>query len=570
MRYSHLFTKTLTQVPKDVRAPSHRLLLQAGYLRQVSQGLFSLTPLGMLVSRNIKRIIHQEMVALGGQEVSVPLVNPRDLWVSSGRDELIERDMVRFRDRAGRRMVLSPTHEEAMVELVRQGVRSYRDLPVFIYQFQTKFRDEERPRCGLVRAREFVMKDAYSFHRTFADLNGFFPRVFGAYRRIFDRCHVPVIAAQAGVGYMGGDRSYEFLMKSNCGDDFLIQCDTCDYAANEEVAVGIKDLVQEAPRPMYEVEAATHRSLNAVRQFLELPRSRMLKAMAYRSKKTVVMAVVRGDHEVSEEKLSQIVGAPIYGRATADQLAAAGLIGPWLSPVALPDEAQGRIDVVVDDAVADSSNLLAGANTASFVYADANFGRDFGGDYVADIVRIPEGTECKHCNGGRLVRERAMELGNIFRLGDYYTRSMNFSVLDDGGRAIYPKMGSYGIGVGRLMAAVVDANRDERGIRWPMELAPYHVFLMSIGKSLSVRALVDEIYEELGPTVLLDDRHESISHKLKDADLLGIPIRVVTSRESVDSGTVEVALRGQTSTYRVARDELVATIRSFVEERADV
>jgi prolyl-tRNA synthetase len=567
MRYSRLFTKTLTQVPKSVKSPSYRLLMQAGFVRPVSQGLFSMTPLGMRIMRNLKRIIHQEMQALGGQEVLTPIVNPREMWVQSGRDGLIEKDMVRFTDRGGRELVLAPTHEEAMVELVRYGLRSYRDLPVFLYQFQTKIRDEERPRCGTVRAREFVMKDAYSFHRTFTDLNNFFPKVFAAYTRIFQRCNVPVIPAQAGVGYMGGERSYEFLMPSRCGDDFLVQCTECDYAANEEVAIGVKEHHQDPPLPFVREEVAGAHSLNTAARSLSVPRERVLKAMVFRSGESLIMAVVRGDHEVSEEKLAVVIGRPIHGRATQEQLTEHGLSGPWLSPLNLPDAARTRgIEVAIDDGAADSSNLFAGVNERGVVARNANFGRDFGADRVADIISVPEGAPCIHCNHGTLNRMRVMELGNIFRLGDFYTRAMKLRVLDEGSGTVYPQMGSYGIGLGRLMAAIVDANRDDGGIIWPMEIAPFKVFLMSIGKSLSVRDMVDRVYEDLGPDVLLDDRHESISHKLKDADLLGIPVRVVVSRESVDTGMVEVALRDQPDTYRVHEHELAGTIISIVKE----
>ncbi|MFP4153372.1 MAG: proline--tRNA ligase, partial [Alkalispirochaeta sp.] len=570
MRYSGLFTKTLRQVPGRVRAPSYRLLLQGGFVRSVGKGLFSYTPLGMRVVQKITAIVREEMERLGGQEVLVPLVNPRELWISSGRDTLIERDMVRFRDRGGRDLVLSPTHEEAMVELMRSSARSYRDLPQFLYQFQTKFRDEEKTRCGLVRAREFVMKDAYSFHRSFTDLNGFFPKVFAAYREIFRRCGVLVTAAQGGVGYMGGQRSYEFLMPSECGDDYLVSCDHCSYAANEDVATGEKSALQEALRPLRTIEVPEQRSLTEVCELLELPRSRLLKAMLYRTFDRYVMAVVRGDQEVSEEKLGAVLDTSVVGPARSDQLRDLQVPGPWLSPMDLPETARDRITIVIDDGCADAGNLLAAGNVPGVVFADANFGRDFEADHVADITRIHDGARCRVCGAGTLHRTRAMELGNMFRLGELYTRRMNYWVSDEDGRKTFPHMGSYGIGIGRLLAAVVDANHDDRGIVWPPELAPYTVFLMSIGKSLPVRDAVEEIYAELGEGVLYDDRRESISHKLKDADLLGIPLRVIVSRDAVQEGYVEVGIRRDGRTQRVHREELVSTIRMLLEEYAGV
>lgn len=570
MRYSELFTKTLRQVPGRVRAPSHRLLLQGGFVRPVSKGLFSYTPLGVRVLHRITAIIREEMNRLGGQEVLVPVVNPREMWIESGRDHLIERDMIRFKDRAGRDLVLAPTHEEAMVELMRSGARSYRDLPQFLYQFQTKFRDEAKTRCGLVRAREFVMKDAYSFHRSFAELNNFFPRVFAAYNEVFRRCGVSVIAAQAGVGYMGGRRSYEFLLPSECGDDFLVRCNQCGYAANEDVAIGQKWSHQETPLPLRSVEVPERHSLTVVRQLLEVPRSKMLKSMLYRGLDGYVMAVVRGDQEVSEEKLGSVVGTPIIGPAQKEQLDELGLLGPWLAPIEIPASAGPHLTIVIDDACAESSNMLTASNKAGRVYVDANFGRDFDADWVSDITRIPHGATCRHCGSGTLERVKSMELGNIFRLGDFYTRKMNYWVREEDGKKTFPHMGSYGIGLGRLMAGIVDANRDEQGIIWPPEIAPFRVYLMSIGKSLPVRDTVEAIYEELGDQVLFDDRHESISHKLKDAELLGIPLRVIVSRDAVQEGYVEVGIRRDGRTQRVHRSELVATIDALLTEDTDV
>ncbi|TVR74469.1 MAG: proline--tRNA ligase [Spirochaetaceae bacterium] len=571
MLYSRLFGKSVRQVPRDARATSYRLLLQGGFVRSLGQGLFTFTPLGMRVVKNIKHVIRQEMEEIGAQEVLAPLVNPREIWEESGRDELIEEAMIRFQDRKGHRLVLAPTHEEAMVELVRQGIRSYRDLPIILYQIQSKFRDEARVRCGLVRTREFIMKDAYSFHSTFTDLNGFFPRMFATYRSIFQRCRVPVIPAQAGVGYMGGDRSYEFLMPCECGDDYLIQCDTCGYAANEEVAVGDCPVHEGETHPIEAVEAPPEddmRSLNALRQYLEIPRSRMAKAMLYRAADAVVMAVVRGDHEVSEEKLTQVLKKPILGRAGDDILAELQVPGPWLSPIDLPR--RDRVHVVVDEVLAAETSLFAGCNRPGAGYVNARFGRDFTADRVADVIRVPEGSGCRHCSDGTLRRMRAMELGNVFRLGTFYTQAMNLHVNDEHGRRVFPHMGSYGIGIGRLLAAVVEANHDERGIVWPPELAPFSVFLMSIGKSLSVRRTADELYRDLQGFTLYDDRYESISHKLKDADLLGIPIRVVVSRESVSEGLVEVARRTGAEPIKVPREDLVATIRTLLEELEDV
>ncbi len=566
MRYSQLFPKTMRSVTGTVKSRSYRLLLRGGFVRPLSTGLFSYTPLGMRVIRNIKRIMHQEMDVLGGQEVLVPVVNPVEIWSASGRDEMVGAGMVHFHDRSGRCFILAPTHEEAMVELVRASIRSYRDLPAFLYQYQIKYRDEERPRCGPIRAREFIMKDAYSFHRSFSELNNFFPRVFAAYRRIFERCGVSVTAAQAGVGYMGGELSYEFLMPAECGDDYLVRCSNCDYAANEDVAVGTKEIDRLPPQSLELHKGADGDGLVTVANGLAVSPRGAIKTMLFRTSDRFVMAIVRGDHRVSEEKLAQIMDRPIIGRAGSEDLESLGLQGPWLSPLDLPPEAREQLYIVADDAVIDGSNFLAGTNSPGDYYLNVNFGRDVEVDRVADVARAPEGAACVHCGEGVLRRERAMELGNIFRLGDFYSRRMDFSIPDENGKPIYPLMGSYGIGLGRLMSAIVAANNDERGIIWPVALAPYQVFLMSIGKAVTVRRVVEDLYERLGHNALFDDRHASIGRKFKDADLLGIPIRVVVAAEAISAGTVEIATRDRSESLNVPIEDVVATVDRLLRE----
>jgi len=557
MRYSQLLAKTLRETPETVKAASYQLLLRGGFIRPLAQGLYSFLPLGQRVIRNVKRIISEEMEALGGQEVAVPLVNPLDIWNRSGRDELIHGDMVQFSDRIGHNLVLSPTHEEAMVELVRASLHSYRDLPVFLFQFQSKFRDEERPRCGLVRTKEFLMKDGYSFHRSFTDLNNFFPRMFAAYTRIFERCGVPVTAAQAGVGYMGGDRSFEFLMASECGDDYLVECENCGYKANTEVAVGVKDIEAGAPLEMEKVYTPGCRNMSRLGSYLELPGRKLAKSMVFATSRGLVMAVVRGDHEVSLEKLSQAVKLPILRFATVEELTEAGLVPGYFSPLGLERPSPGgkRLLIVADDAITDSPNLVYGANETDYHYVNVNFGRDLDADRTGDIARIAEGTSCVHC-GTALSHKRVMELGHIFRLGDFYSRAMELFVHEERGKKIYPYMGSYGIGLGRLISGIVEANHDEGGIVWPHEIAPFKYYVMSIGKSAKVTRVVEYVYENLAPGALIDDRHESISVKFKDADLLGLPYRVVISGQTISNNEVEVMDRSTRHVRRVPLTDL--------------
>ncbi|MFP4067103.1 MAG: proline--tRNA ligase [Spirochaetaceae bacterium] len=558
MRFSRLLGTTLREVPTDVRSAGYRLLLRGGYIRPIGAGLFSFLPLGYRVIRNIRRVIAEEMERLGGQEVSVTLVNPYDLWERSGRAELAGKDLVGFTDRAGRRLVLSPTHEEAMVELVRTCINSYRDLPVFLYQFQTKFRDEEKIGFGLVRTKEFVMKDAYSFHRSFTDLNNFFPQVFTAYRRIFERCGISgVRAAEAGVGYMGGDRSFEFVLPSEWGDDHLTTCPSCGYSANAEIAVAAREVDGSPPEEAERVEAPGCTNMTKAASYLNVPQRRLAKSLVFRTGHGLVMAVVRGDHSVSEEKLAGVAGGPIYGLADRSVFTAAGVHPGFVSPVGLADGKLGDrpVEVVVDAAVAEASNLIIGANEENVYLRNANFGRDYDADRVGDIARIPPGSTCRNC-GAALEEIQVMELGHIFRLGTLYSDTLNLTFRGDEDEEMRPFMGSYGIGLGRLLAAVVESNHDEHGIVWPEALAPYRFFLMSIGRSLEVRRRSQEVYEELGDDVLFDDRKESVSSKFTDADLMGIPYRIVVSPDTLADDTVEVHSRHTGETWRMPTREV--------------
>ena len=547
-----------------------QLLYRGGFVRSHGSGMFSFLPLGLRVLRNLKRIVAEEMDALGGQEVSMPLVAPLDLFQRSRRAGLINRDMAGFLDRSGRKLVLSPTHEEAAVELVRPSLHSYRDLPIFVYQFQDKFRDEARAHHGLMRAREFLMKDAYSFHRSFAELNNFFPRVFASYERVFRRCRVPVVAAEAGVGYMGGDRSYEFLTYVDYGDDTVVECPHCQYRANSEVAVAISDVHAESPLPPSTVQTGAGGRVDELATSLEVGPSRIGKAMLFMAETGPVIVVVRGDREVSTEKLARILGEPVLRLAKREEVGGLGLDPRYLSPLGdlIPQlRAEHGLRVVVDQAVSESSNLVLGTNSPGERMVNANFGRDYGADLVGDVARVVPGQRCMFC-GTSLDHRRAIELGNIFRLGTHYSRRMGLRFQSEAGPPATPHMGSYGIGLGRLMLAIVEANHDNSGIRWPMEIAPYPVFLMAIGRSPKVRDLCEDLYRSLPGEVLLDDRTESISSKLKDADLLGIPVRIIVGAESVADGHVEVMRRNTGSVDRVPMYALPQVLADLQEEES--
>ncbi len=564
MRYSSLFPKTRREVPKGIVAPSHQLLHRAGYVRTLGRGLFGLLPLGLRVAARVEAIIRSELELLGGLEVSTPLVSPMDAWKRSGRAGLATDDMVTFRDRSGKELVLSPTHEETMVELLRSGLVSYRDLPVFLFQFQEKYRDEERTRGGMVRAREFRMSDAYSFHRSFSELNNFFPRVFRAYERVFRACEVPCVAAEAGVGFMGGERSYEFLTPSSNGDDYVVECPKCGYIANRDVAVAAYPTGSGRSEALERIETPHCRTMDDLAECVGCKRSALAKTMVFAGSHTLIMAVVRADYDVSLEKLGRLIQEPVLQRATDEQLRQAGVVAAHAGPFRLhPDTL-----VVVDQSVIETPNLVCGSNEEGIHFRNANFGRDFDAHYSGDISRIRTSALCRHC-GTSMNISRALELGHIFRLGDYYTSRMDLRFRDETGREFNPQMGSYGIGIGRLMAAIVDAHHDADGIIWPVSVAPFLSYLMTIGKSRSVRDTGDAIAEYLEHEVLYDDRDESIGTKFKDYLLLGIPFRIVVSPATMTDDTVEVydriAARAHTVDVDTLPEFLAARQREYLD-----
>ncbi|MBU8913141.1 MAG: proline--tRNA ligase [Spirochaetales bacterium] len=568
MRYSRLVSKTIRETPKSVRVPSHALLLRGGFIRPLSQGLFSYLPLGTRVVRRLKRLIREEMIGLGGQEVFLPLTNPRQIWIDSGRDAIYGEDMIRFEVRSGKKLVLAPTHEEAMVELVKSVVTSYRELPVFLFQFQTKFRNEERPRGGLIRTKEFVMKDGYSFHRSFTELNNFFPRVFEAYTRIFQACRVPAVPAESSVGMMMGDRSYEFLMPTEHGDDLVIRCAGCGYTANADVAVGDLDSPEEEPGEVGRVETGRAHTMEQLSGELGVPRSRLAKTMVYSHDDELILAVVRGDQEVSSEKLRALIRRTSLQLADRDELQFHGILADYVSPIGLPVDILNlnlSVRVIVDVVVERTPNLTIATNEEGVHLTNVNHGRDFSGEITGDISRVLPGARCHHC-GGELVEERVLELGHIFRLGDYYSRRLKLSFADATGRRFHPVMGSYGLGLGRLMAAVAEANHDKRGINWPPALAPYRYFLMAIGRSAKLAKIAEGIHEELGDDVLFDDRRVSISAKFKDADLIGVPYRLILSHRTAERGEVELLARGMRSPRRLPIRGIAATLGDLAEE----
>jgi prolyl-tRNA synthetase len=545
MRLSKLFFTTLRDDPADAEMPSHRLLVRAGYVRQLGSGIYSLLPLGFRVNKRVEQIIREEMDRIGCQELAMPVVHPADIWRASGRYDAIGPELGRFKDRGGRDMVLAMTHEEVVGLLLADIVKSYRQLPIMVYHFQTKWRDEPRSRGGLIRVREFVMKDAYSCDRDTAGLDVSYQAQHDAYVRIFERLGLATVVVASDVGIMGGSQAHEFMVLNPAGEDVLVLCESCGYAANRQVArIPRPDPAAEEPLAIEEVATPGTTTIATLAAFLSIPEARTAKAAFFvRGDGRLVTAIVRGDHEVNETKLANAAGTTTGLRpATVEEIRAAGMEPGYGSPIGAHDTT-----VVVDELVARSPNLVAGANRLGFHYRNVNVGRDFTPDVVADITNAQEGDPCPTC-GQPLILRNGIEVGNIFKLGTRFTDAAGATYLGEDGVAHPIVMGSYGIGIGRNVACIVEAHHDEKGIVWPAEVAPYAAHLVSIGEARDPR--VSEAAERIhafsvaaGREILWDDRGESPGVKFTDAELLGMPWILTVSPRSLAAGGVEVTDR---------------------------
>ena len=543
-----MFFTTLRDDPADAEMPSHRLLVRAGYVRQLGSGIYSLLPLGKRVNDRVEQVIREEQNAIGGQEMEMPVVHPADIWRASGRYDAIGPELTRFKDRNGRDMVLAMTHEEVVGLLLADIVRSYRQLPLQVYHFQTKWRDEPRARGGLIRVREFVMKDAYSADRDQAGLDASYEAQYGAYVRTFERLGLDVVVVASDVGIMGGSQAHEFMVLNPAGEDVLVLCESGHYAANRQVAVMPKPAADgaatEAALPLEEVATPGTTTIASLAAFLGVGPERTAKAAFFvTGDGRLVTAIVRGDYEVNETKLANAVKAVGGMRpAQVEEIKAAGMEPGYGSPIG----ASGTV-VVVDDLVERSPNLVAGANKVGFHYRNVNLGRDYSADVVADITNAQEGDACPVC-GEPVILRNGIEVGNIFKLGTKFTDAAAATYLGEDGLAHQIVMGSYGIGVGRSTACIVEAHHDDKGIVWPAEVAPYAAHLVSIGTAKEPR--VAEVAERLhqfaidaGREILWDDRDESPGVKFTDAELLGMPWILTVSPRSLAAGGVEVTER---------------------------
>jgi prolyl-tRNA synthetase len=571
MRMSRLFGHTLREAPAEAETANHRLLLRAGFIDQLMAGVYSYLPLGRRTKRKVEQIVREEMDAAGGQEVLLPAIQPLEIWEQSGRAELFGPVLFRLHDQRDRTLVLGPTHEEVITRLFADHTSSYRDLPVTLYQIQTKFRDEQRPRGGLVRVREFTMKDAYSFDIDEAGLDDSYDAMFEAYRRIFARCGIPIVAVEADSGAIGGKGSQEFIFLTPTGEDTVALCPGCGYAANLEKAEFVRPpAAPEQPLPVEEVATPGTTTIEALAELLGIPEAKTAKAVFYVAEGLAgepdqpVFAVLRGDLQVNEVKLTNVLGGRPLRPMDDAELAALGLVAGYASPIGIED----RMRVVADLSIPGSPNLVAGANKPDTHLRNVNHGRDWTAHDVADIARAEEGHRCAGCGEETIRLERGIELGHVFRLGQVYSEPFEAAVLDDGGAQRVPVMGCYGLGVDRVVAAAVEAANDEDGILWPASIAPYDVSLVALrlDRDAEVAADAEALYEELqgaGLEVLFDDRLESPGVKFKDADLIGLPLRLTASERNHKQGAVELRVREGGETELVPRGEVVERVRAL-------
>ena len=570
MRVSKLYAPTLREVPAEAEVVSHQLMLRAGFMRKAAGGIYTYLPLAWRVLKKIERIVREEMDAKGSQELLMPIVQPAEIWQESGRWDVYGAEMFRLQDRHNRCFCLGPTHEEMVTTLIRGDVRSYRQLPLSVYQIQNKYRDERRPRFGLMRGREFIMKDAYSFDRDEAGLDKSYQDMYDAYTNIFTRCGLNFRPVEADSGAIGGSGSHEFMVIADSGEAEIVFCTSCDYAANVEKAELFPlEAQEEAMLTKEEVVTPDCKTIADVCAYLKLPVDHSVKAVAYNSEKGLILCFVRGDHEVNEIKVINTCGVIDLEMATEEQLAAAGTVGGYMGPVGIDNK---KVIVVVDATVMKMHNVCCGANKEGYHFINVNPGRDFTPTYVADIRLIQEGDPCPHC-GGEVSKARGIEVGQVFKLFTKYSSALKATYLDENGKEQPMVMGCYGVGVSRTMAAAIEQNYDDNGIIWPIEIAPYHVLVVAVNtKDEASAAKAEEIYMQLkkvGLETVIDDRNERPGVKFKDADLIGYPLRVVVGPKTLTEGKLEVKIRKTGEIRYLPLDgDYVQDIKNIIAELA--
>ena len=565
MRFSSLFGKTLKEIPSEADTASHRLLLRTGMIQQVAAGVYSYLPLGWRVLKKIEQIIREEMDKAGGQELMLPSLQPFELWEKSGRYPAFGKTLFMITDRREHTLVLGPTHEEVITDLVAHFVQSYRDLPLLLYQIQNKFRDEPRPRGGLLRVREFIMKDLYSFHTEEADLDRTYQEMIQAYKNVYARCGLPAVIVEADSGAIGGKESHEFMLIAETGEDGIVYCRTCDYAANLEKAQSKKPKFDmKAPLPVEEISTPNIKTIEEVANFVGVPPHQTLKAVFYSADDELVFAVIRGDLEVNETKLRNLLKSSELRLATETEVSAAGLVAGAASPVGLK-----RIKIIADDSITLGANFVAGANKPDTHLKNVNYPRDFEVSVMTDIATARPNDGCPKCSG-KLFSSLGIEVGHVFKLGTFLSEKLGASFLDQNGVSRPIIMGTYGIGLGRLLAAAIEQNHDDKGIIWPLSIAPYQVYLCPLRlENPDVAKAAEKVYKELTNKkieVLFDDRDDSPGVKFNDADLLGIPLRLTISPRTLQSQSIELKWRKEKQAELIPLGEIASKIAKLIRQ----
>lgn len=567
MRFSRLFGRTLRDDPAEAEIISHRLLQRAGFIKPLASGIYTQMPLGWRVSKKIMDIFRLEMDALGCQEMAMPILNPAEIWQQTGRWDSVGPALVKWKDRNQRDMALAMTHEESLSDILKTELESYKQLPILVYHIQTKVRDEPRPRGGLIRVREFIMKDAYSVHVDQADIDRFYPGMVQAYRNIYAACDLDIVEVEADPGMMGGSDSHEFMVLSESGEDSIFISSDGTYSVNGERAVFDKGTPpREELAEIEEVYTPNCKTIAQVADFLGVPQTRTVKAVFYIAENETqdfIFVLIRGDLPVNEVKLGNALGGLRFRAATEEEIAAVGAVPGYGTPIGLnKDLGKGRkIIIVADDSAVNFPNLVSGANKEEYHFKNTNAHRDYEPDIVTDIALAQHGDKCVDSEAV-LELHRGIEAGHCFKLGKRYSEPMGLTYLDENGKAQAPVMGSYGIGVGRLMAAIVEQHHDEHGIIWPESVTPFDIHLVSLAKRVEdevgqeAEALYQEL-EEVGFDVLFDDRKESPGVKFADADLIGIPWRITISARSLKNGGVEVKRRSEPEREIMSLDDIV-------------
>ena len=567
MRATNLYAPTLRNTPAEAEIASHQLMYRAGLIRKSAGGMYTYLPLAWRTIRKIEQIIREEMDAAGGQEIMMPILQPSELWEESGRWGAYGAEMIRVKDRHDREFCMGPTHEEMITALVRDELRSYKQLPILLYQIQDKFRDERRPRFGVMRSREFIMKDLYSFDKDVEGMNESYRKMSVAYTNIFTRCGLDFRAVEADSGAIGGGHSEEFTVLAPEGESRIACCDACSYAASDEkAALRPINAPDETELPLTKVATPHTSTIALLAEYLKIPVEKTIKAVAYQTEDDVlILAFLRGDHEVNEIKLANAVpGARELRMADEEAIRAAGGCPGFMSPIGIKEGTH----IVVDETAMRMHNAVSGANEADFHYTNVNPKRDFGAVTVTDIRLVEEGDACPICERGHLHIGRGIEAGQIFALGTKYSEAMGATFLDETGKSRPMQMGCYGIGVGRTMAAAIEQNHDESGIIWPRAIAPYEVVVVAVNaKDEAQLAYAEEIYEELrtaGVDVLLDDRRERAGVKFNDCDLIGYPVRIAIGPKTIDSGSIEVKVRKTGELVNFARDTYLKGVQDML------